>query len=307
MIKSVLIFGASGFVGKYLFEELQANGYTVYGSDISQPRSHIPFEKFFSADILNGKAITDIVQSVKPKFIINLAAISSVSQSWKIPGKTIAVNVEGTINVLEAGRTLAHQPNTLLIGSSEEYAPSDKPLSEDTPLDATNPYGISKVMQEKICDLYRSQYSMKISQVRAFNHTGVGQSDSFVIPSLCKKICEANDGDIVYIGNLNVKRDFSHVEDIVRAYRMIIESEEETVFNVGSEQVYSLSDIFDYIIRTSGKSVRMVVDHALLRQVDTPVIQSDCSKIRSKLGWQPKKNVYNAIDELTKYLLQKPY
>ena len=161
----------------------------------------------------------------------------------------IPVTVPEGTTILEAARKQPRMPKVLLIGSSEEYAPSDEPLSETSPLDANSPYGVSKVMQERFASLYRARYGMKVYCVRPFNHTGVGQRETFVIPSWCKQAAEISRSGkpgVMRVGNLDVKRDFSDVRDIVRAYRMILESEDcETIYNVGSGKAIALRELLE--------------------------------------------------------------
>ena len=300
MNNKVLIFGISGFVGSYLAEEFHSHGYEVYGSDIVRSGTVPEYVTFSECDILDGKQVSGLINSVIPTHIVDLAAISSVGLSWKIPQKTVAVNVEGTLNILEGAKEIL--PRILLIGSSEEYETSDKPISESTPLNANNPYGISKIMQEEFSKIYRKRYGMKIFHVRAFNHTGVGQSDSFVLPSFCKQVAEIERSGrpgIIKVGNLSAKRDFSHVKDIVRAYRMVIESDDcETVYNIGSGMAHGLDDMLDYIMKFSRQDISVEVDPERFRPVDTPVICCDNNLIREKLGWSPQYSVFDALREI---------
>ena len=300
MNNKVLIFGISGFVGPYLAEEFYSHGYEVYGSDIVCSGTVPEYVTFSECDILDGKQVSGLINSVMPTHIVDLAAISSVGLSWKIPKKTVAVNVEGTLNILEGAKEIL--PRILLIGSSEEYETSDKPISESTPLNANNPYGISKIMQEEFSKIYRKRYGMKIFHVRAFNHTGVGQSDSFVLPSFCKQVAEIERSGrpgIIKVGNLSAKRDFSHVKDIVRAYRMVIESDDcETVYNIGSGMAHGLDDMLDYIMKFSREDISVEIDPERFRPVDTPMICCDNSLIREKLGWRPEYSVFDALREI---------
>ena len=248
-MKKVLIFGMGGFVGPYLASELQAHGYEVYGSDLHAKR--IGNVSVIAADLLNAGSVETVIRDIEPDAIINLAAISSVGQSWGMPQTTMQVNVIGALNILEAARKQQTKLKIMFIGSSEEYIVSDKPMSENTPLDANNPYGISKITQERFAALYRGQYGLKVYCVRPFNHTGVGQRDSFVLPSFCKQVAEiekSGRSGVIKVGNLAVRRDFSHVKDIVRAYRMILESKDDTqIYNVGSGKAYGLDELLEYI------------------------------------------------------------
>ena len=306
-MKKVLIFGVSGFVGSYLSNEFLENGYKVIGSDKVRGNMLPDIVEFYNADLLDGISVERLINFLQPDIVINLAAISSVGQSWKMPQATISVNVLGALNIMEAARKTIKKPKIMFIGSSEEYVASDKPINEEKELDATNPYGISKVTQEQFAKMYRKQYGLKIYCVRPFNHTGIGQKDTFVLSSFCKQVAEiekSGQSGIIKVGNLSVKRDFSHVKDIVRAYRMIIESDDyDTIYNVGSGIEYSLDEILKYIIDLSSQKIRVEVDEERCRPSDQLVICCDHKLITEKLGWKPKYTVFDALKEMyEKYL-----
>lgn len=298
----VLIFGAGGFVGSYLCKEFLNNGYKVSGTDKGEG-SALPSEvDFYKTDLMQVNEVEKLIGQIQPDIIVNLAAISSVGASWNMPQTTMAINVIGALNIMEVARKSEQKPRILFVGSSEEYVISENPLDENTRLNANNPYGISKVTQEQFAKLYREQYGLKIYCVRPFNHTGIGQRDSFVLPSFCKQVAEIDksgkDGKI-QVGNLKVKRDFSHVKDVVRAYRMIVESDNcNQIYNVGSGNAYSLEDMLTYIIGLSNQHIEIEVDQNRIRPTDQPVICCDRSLIGKELGWEPQYNVYDALKEM---------
>lgn len=304
-MKDVLIFGAGGFVGSYLSREFMGHGYNIFGSD-KVHSAMLPSEVDFEpADLMDSEAVEKLVNKISPDIIVNLAAISSVGASWNIPQLTMQVNVVGALNIMEAARKSVKKPKILFVGSSEEYVISDFPMNEDRQLNASNPYGISKVTQEQFAKLYKEQYGLKIYCVRPFNHTGVGQRDSFVLPSFCKQVAEieksGNSGKIK-VGNLTVKRDFSHVKDIVRAYRMIVESENcDLIYNVGSGTAYSLEDMLQYIIKMSSQKIKVEIDQSRFRPTDQPVICCDYNLIKTELGWEPQYTVFDALKEMLEY------
>lgn len=301
----VLIFGAGGFVGSYLCKEFLNNGYKVSGTDKGEG-SALPSEvDFYKTDLMQVNEVEKLIGQIQPDIIVNLAAISSVGASWNMPQTTMAINVIGALNIMEAARKSEQKPRILFVGSSEEYVISENPLDENTQLNANNPYGISKVTQEQFAKLYREKYGLKIYCVRPFNHTGIGQRDSFVLPSFCKQVAEIDksgkDGKI-QVGNLKVKRDFSHVKDVVRAYRMIVESDNcNQIYNVGSGNAYSLEDMLTYILGLSNQHIEIEVDQNRIRPTDQPVICCDRSLIGKELGWEPQYNVYDALKEMYEY------
>jgi len=301
--KKVLIFGCGGFVGKYLTDEFTSNGYEVTGSDIRVPEW--ADDQFISCDLLSAEDVKAVITKLMPDIIVNLAAISSVGQSWKNPQLTISVNVIGSLNILQAVKDCHEEgkaPKVMFIGSSEEYAPASAPVSEISPLDSNSPYGISKMTQESFASLYGKEFGIDVYLVRAFNHTGVGQADTFVLPSWCKQAAEIDKSGrpgVMNVGNLKVRRDFSDVRDIVRAYRLIVEKGQPgKAYNVGSGVAHSLEDMLKTITSLSSQKITVNVDPARIRPTDTPVICCDNSLIKAELGWAPEHDIFDTLKEM---------
>lgn len=283
-MKKVLITGAGGFVGKYLIKEFQNSDYEIIACDINKKDVFDSSIKYYDLNILDKELVEDLIHKEEPNYLINLAAISSVGMSWNIPQKTIEVNVVGTLNLLEAVRKYSPECKILLIGSSEEYESKDTPLKENDPINANNPYGISKISQENFARLYKEKYELNIVCTRSFNHTGIGQLEQFVIPSFCKQVAEidkSNNPGKIYVGNLSAYRDFSDVKDIVKVYKKLLEIETtDLIYNVGSGNVYKIENILNYIISLSNQKIDIVIDKEKFRPIDTPYICCDNSKIK---------------------------
>lgn len=307
-MKKVVIFGIGGFVGNYLAQEFLDHDYQVCGSDIVETAELPVGVVYRQVDLLDAESVRQVVEEAAPDVIVNLAAISSVGMSWGMPQKTIEVNVVGALNIMEAARTLPQSPRILFVGSSEEYETTEADIDENIPLNANNPYGISKMTQESFAKLYRERYDMQIYCVRPFNHTGIGQKDTFVLPSFCKQVAEIEKSGrpgSIRVGNLAAIRDFSHVKDIVRAYRMIVESDRcDRIYNVGSGQAYSIREMLEYIVSLCSCPVTIEVDPARVRPVDTPRICCDNRLIQAELGWQPEYTIWDAVKEMYQYYVE---
>lgn len=302
MPKTALIFGANGFVGPYLAAELRACGYEVYGSDLAEGPASACYDGYVRADVTDAASVERAVRELAPGAVVNLAAISSVGQSWRDPQTAVRVNVIGTLNVLDAARAQAAPPKVLLVGSSEEYAPCAGPISEAYPIDANNPYGISKAAAESAAAAYSARYGLEIYQTRSFNHTGPGQTKSFVLPSWCgqaARIQASGRPGALKVGNLDAARDFTDVRDVVRAYRMLLESGHSgEVFNIGSGEARSLHDLACLVASFSDMEIGIEPDPALFRPVDNPVICCDASKAGSLLGWRPERRLEDTLREM---------
>lgn len=268
-----VVIGANGFVGGYLVKELESAGHKVTAVDIPE------------INLLDRASIDSLLEQAKPDYVVNLAAISSVGASWKDPVSTIQVNVVGTLNLLDS--IVSHVPHakTLLIGSAEEYAvpTGEKPLQETDPLEASNPYGISKIAQENFAELYRKKYGMEIVCTRSFNHTGVGQKTTFALPSFVKQVADiekSGQPGVIKVGNLSAWRDFSDVRDVVHVYRMLLENKNEySTYNVGSGIAHKVGDLLNTIIGFASVKIEAIQDPEKMRPVDIPYQYCDNSRI----------------------------
>ncbi|MBS5950343.1 MAG: GDP-mannose 4,6-dehydratase [Clostridium sp.] len=305
-MKKVLIIGINGFVGAHLSDEFKNNGYKVYGADLNISSSDDKSE-IFKLDILDKNNILEVLDISRPDYIINLAAISSVKLSWKMPQKTFDINVNGTINILEAMKELNLKSRLLLIGSSEQYGDIDytKPVSEEEELNALNPYGISKATQEKIAKLYSRVYGIDVMMVRAFNHIGPGQGKGFVVPDFISQIVDIEKGNLepeIKVGNLSAERDFTDVRDIVRAYRLILEKGNNgEVYNVGSGNAISIGAILEKIIDKSKVKVNIEMDKERFRPIDTPKIECNNRKLKNETGWNIKYSIDESLNDIVNY------
>lgn len=303
-MKRALIFGANGFVGPYLTTELSNNGYEV----ICCGHNENPHDNFHAIDITNFNDVYDVLSKEEPDVVFNLAAISSVSYSWRNPQKTVNVNIIGTINILESCAKVCPKTKILLIGSCEEYKTSNNPVSENSPVFPINPYGITRTATEDFARIYRIEYGLNIICIRAFNHTGVGQTTNFVLPSFVKQtadISKSKSSGEILVGNLNVFRDFSDVRDVVTAYRMIADSKEDIdVINVGSGTAYNLKDLLNYIITLSDQSITIKIDESKIRPTDIQYSCCDNTYLREKVNWSPKYNIYDTLKNMYNHYLQ---
>jgi GDP-4-dehydro-6-deoxy-D-mannose reductase len=277
-----LITGIGGFVGPYLKQELESKGYTVYGLELNGQFN----DKIIRCDITDFDSVYDAINKVKPDVVFHLAGFSSVAKSFENPELCFKINVDGTKNLLNAIIRIGIKPKILIVSSSEVYGkPKYNPIDELHPLDPVSPYGKSRVEQEEL----RKNYDLPIIISRSFNHTGPTQPDTFVIPSFKKQISEAKDGDSIYVGNLDVVKDFSDVRDVVRAYRILLEKGQAgEVYNVGSGKAYSLKKLLETLIKKSGKKIEVKIDPKRFRPVDIKEAVCDNRKLLSieKIGFR---------------------
>jgi len=303
------IVGGAGFVGSYLIEHLK----DCYNWDISVTK--LPHEVLvttdaavFDLDILDKKSIISLLNEIKPDYVFHLAAQSSISVSWQNPTLTVDININGTINVLDAIREATLSPRILLIGSGEEYGYitlDEVPIKESCSTHPGNIYAATKACQNMIGHIYAHAYDMDLMMVRAFNHIGPGQSPLFVVSDFCKQVAEIEKelkDPVIRVGNLNVKRDFTDVRDVVKAYGLLMEkgSKDET-YNVGSGHAVEIKNILDLILTFSKKDIVIEVDKDKLRPSDVPVIEADIQKLVAATGWTHDISLERTIVETLDY------
>ena len=296
-----LIIGAAGFVGKHLATHLIDVGWKVAVTKLPSEAMSMDLP-MYELDILDSTAIGKLLGKTKPNFIFHLAAQSSVPISWDKPALTIDVNIKGTVNLLEAVRNLETNPRILLIGSGEEYGyvlPEDVPIKENTPLRPGNVYAATKITQGLLGQIYARAYGLDVVIVRAFNHAGPGQSDIFVLSNFCKQVAmiEAGQVDpIIKVGNLEAKRDFTDVRDVVKAYKLLIEKGKSgIIYNVGTGKAVSIRALLDKILSLSNASIEVELDANRMRPSDTPIIEPDITLITQQTGWKPEISIETTL------------
>lgn len=289
----VFITGVSGFAGAYLAEHLKKIGnYEIFG--ISQSNSSVDDIKIFQGDLLDTDRISEIIAEVKPDYIYHLAALSSPRKSFDEPEKTITNNLNAELNLLQAVRnTSLREARILIVSSADIYGEVEEeylPINENTPLNPTNPYSVSKVAQDLLALSFFKSFGLQIIRVRPFNHTGPRQTDAFVIPAFCKRIMatKKTGENFIKVGNLKARRDFTDVRDMVSAYVLAVEKGEPgEVYNLGSGVSRSMEEIVDELITLAGGGIRKEVDKSLFLPIDNPNLVCDFSKFNKLTGWQP--------------------
>jgi GDP-4-dehydro-6-deoxy-D-mannose reductase len=288
------ITGASGFAGPYLVAHLRESGDDVVASD---RRGTEPL------DILDRAAVHDRLQRERPEVVFHLAAFTQVGESWRRPDHVLRINVEGTLNVLDAARE-AGVARVITIGSAEEYglvSEADLPLTEAAPLRPNTPYGASKVAASYLALQAWLGSGLDTVRVRPFNHTGPGQLPHFLVPALAQRIVEAerDERDEIAVGNLDPVRDVNDVRDIVRAYRLLaIDGAPGEVYNVCSGTGVSVAQIAEHLLAHSQRPLRLVQDPELVRPVETPRLVGDASKLRAATGWKPEYTLAETLRDV---------
>lgn len=311
-----LITGISGFVGSHLTEYLMANtdweiAGTVFGPYDSIADLYGQLE-LYPAELSRLDVMTFVLEQAQPDVIFHLAAQPLVSASFRDPWGTLETNIRLQLNVLEGVAQVKPDCRVLVIGSAEEYgliSPEDLPIDEDTPLRPLSSYGISKVAQDLLGLQYHLTHKLHIVRARPFNHIGPRQRVGFVAPDFASQIAAVEAGlhpPIIEVGNLDARRDFSDVRDVVRAYVMLItHGEPGQVYNVGSGESHSIEEVLDSLLAMSQVSIKVTQDPERLRPAEIPDIICDATRIQQNIGWQTTIPFKESLRDVLEYWRQE--
>lgn len=246
------------------------------------------------ADVTDPDAVQAELAAAAPDAVYHLAALAHIGQSYANPRQVFEVNATGTLNVLEAARRLDPMPRVLVVSTAEVYGqvtPDQLPLTETSPLRPVSPYAASKVAAEFLGLQTHLATGLPVVISRSFNHVGPGQAPIFVVPQLAQRIVEAkrDGGRSLAVGNLSPRRDFTDVRDVVRAYRALMsDGVPGEVYNVATGTDISIEQLATRMVELSGIDLELVVDPALVRPVEVPVLRGDPTKLQAATGWKPE-------------------
>jgi GDP-4-dehydro-6-deoxy-D-mannose reductase len=312
----ILITGFSGFVSQYFLEylsEVEPNS-TVLG--ISRHKPVFNFEnfnglkiEFKNLDLLNKLEVEETIKNFKPEYILHLASVSSVAQSWQTPYDSFVNNTNIFLNIVEQVRLLELPCRILSVGSSEEYgevAEHQLPLTENSAIVALSPYAVARISQEMLSKIYADGYNMDIVMTRSFNHIGARQKDKFVISSFAKQLVQLSKNNNIpkkiTTGNLNIIRDFLDVKDVVKAYYLLLKKGTRgEVYNICSGKGTLLKDIIFNMSGVLNLDVEIELNPALVRPNENKMIIGSYDKIKAHLGWQPTITIEQSLKDIISY------
>ncbi len=282
-MSSILVTGASGFIGRALTKRLRGDDYQVVAmgssdGDISSPSTW------------QNRKIKDV------SHVFHLAGKTYVPDSWDNPYGFYKTNMLGTESALEFCRK-KDVPITYI--SAYIYGvPKRLPISEDAPVQANNPYAHSKYLSEELCRFYASNFGQAVSVIRPFNVFGVGQNTRFLIPMI---IQQALYHDEIVVNDLSPRRDYVHVSDLVDALAATLSLKNSfNLFNIGSGVSFSVGEIID-IIQKCADTNKPVKSKGDVRPNEIPDVKADTSHARDILDWKCHINFESGIAEMIRW------
>jgi GDPmannose 4,6-dehydratase len=340
--KIALIFGVTGQDGSYLSSFLIKKGYLVHGvkrrsSSLNTSRiDHIyqdPFEKnrnFFLhyGDVTDAISVSSLIKKIKPSEIYNLAAQSHVSVSFEVPEYTANADAIGALRILEAIKFHGFQKITKFYqaGTSEMYGKvREVPQSEKTPFYPRSPYGVAKVYAHWITINYREAYNIFSCNGILFNHESPVRGETFVTRKVVIGLCKIKlkKQKILYLGNINAKRDWGHARDYVEAMWKMLQQKTPSDYVISTGKQYTVKEFVNLVLRElnikftwKGKGINekcfdendnciVACDKEYFRPLEVDTLLGDSRKARRELNWKPKTSIKKLVCEMVDYDLKK--
>ena len=328
-MKVALITGITGQDGSYLAELLLEKGYEVHGivrrsSLINTARIDHIFDqiKLHYGDLTDSTNLVRVIQQVQPDEIYNLGAQSHVKVSFEMPEYTGMVDGLGTLRILEAVRLLGMEKKTRIYqaSTSEMFGKVQEiPQSETTPFYPRSPYGVAKVYGYWIVKNYRESYGLHASSGILFNHESPRRGETFVTRKITRGLSRISTGkqDILYLGNLNAKRDWGHAKDFVGAMWLMLQQSEADDYVIATGEQYSVREFVEasapYFgmnivwegegldevgIDKNTKKIVIKVSPKYFRPSEVETLLGDATKAKEKLGWKPKISFKQLVEDM---------
>lgn len=296
---------------------LMDQGHTVAGIRYTKDRTPLPEGlppevEIHEADILDPPGLARIISGFEPEAIFHLAAFSNPQSSWENARRTLETNIIGSHNLLQAATDTGVLPRVLLVGSGQQYGnvpENEQPIAEDRAQRPLTPYAVSKSAQEMLGLRFFLAEKLPVFLVRSFNHTGPGQEPSYVCSSFAQQVAQIEAGrrePPIRVGNLEARRDFTDVRDVVRAYARILEAGKPgDPYNLCRGEAFSIQEILDRLVSLAGGRIPVEVDSSRYHAADASLVLGDNSKLRRELGWEPEIELEETLRRLLDYWRKK--
>ena len=283
--RRLLVTGRSGFVGGALSRRLAR---TTHGQrwELADTAADL--------DLRNASATMRLIETAPPDAVIHLAAQSAVPESFRDPETTLQINLVGTLHLLQALDSAGFKGRLLYVGTGDVYGlvpASELPVTEARVPHPRNPYAVSKLAAEALCWQWHASKGMDVVLARPFNHIGAGQSDRFAVSDFARQVAAIKRGrrpPVVRVGDLEVTRDFTDVDDVVEAYLALLDrGEAGETYNICSGVEHSLRSLLEQLIELSNVEARIESEPTRMRRAEQTRMRGDATKLRRATGWIP--------------------
>ncbi|MEG3911207.1 NAD(P)-dependent oxidoreductase [Microcoleus sp. w1-18aA5] len=301
-MKKILVTGGAGFIGSATITELQKHGHDIYVIDDlsfgNRDFLTISDTYFHKLDILNEDGLTEVIHKMDPDWIIHLAAIHFIPYCNQHPFKSSNINIQGTLNVLSAAKSLKNLEKMFFASTAAVYPICDHAIPETQQTNPLDIYGLSKLAGEHLMNEFHLQTSIPTIICRFFNAFGPNETNLHLIPEIQRQV---NSGlRTIELGNLEPKRDFIHTYDMARAIFMLLDRFDAgiDVFNLGRGQEYSVIDVVKEFENQLGEEITIKVDQSRVRKVERMHLLADISKLKAFMNWEPEISLSEGIKTL---------
>ncbi|NLG06443.1 MAG: NAD-dependent epimerase/dehydratase family protein [Candidatus Pacebacteria bacterium] len=303
--QTILITGGTGFAGSHLVEALLELGYsnihvTAFRDQAGFLNDLLGNEHIHALDLTDHEQTKALLNKLQPQQIYHLASLANVGNSFKQQQFILETHLKLQLNILDAVKECCPKARLLSVGSALEYQDSDQKLDENAPLGPTNPYALSKMIQDFLSYSYSQSEKLDIVRVRPFNHIGERQALGFAVSDFAHEIVQIERGqsEVMKVGNLSTIRDLTDVKDVVRAYILLMnQGVSAEVYNVGSGIGYSMQEVLDKLIALAKVDIKLETDPALLRPSDRPILICDNKKIKN-LAWDTQYSLDATLERV---------
>ena len=304
---STLITGAAGFAGRHLLAHLKTRqpAGRIFAWSRRPPVEPDPAVEWRQVDITDRAAVSRTIVDTRPDRIVHLAGAPHVGQSWQDAATPLKTNVMGTHHLLEALRLFHPNCRVLVVTSAMVYRVSDASLDEEAALGPSSPYGFSKLAQDQLALAAAREDHLDVVVARPFNHAGPGQDPGFFLSSFAKQIALIEAGRLpaqLRVGNLDAERDVTDVRDVVEGYVRLLESGVTgRAYNISSDEAHRIGDLLDRLIRLARVPITRQIDPERLRPSDAPRLVGNSRRIRTELGWKPRRTTDAVLTDTLEY------
>lgn len=288
-----LVTGAAGFVGRRLCAALSARGWEVSGADVPGAAPAPGCARWAACDMASPQAVSRLFAQMPPvTHVFHLAAVTFVPEAEKRAETARKVNVAGTRFLAETLARTNPRARLMYVSSADVYGPPRfLPVDETHPIQPRNVYAETKAQAEAVCRELHEAGNLDVVVLRPFNHSGPGQSDNFVLSSFAHQIALSEAGlqpPVIRVGNLEAARDFSHVDDIVRAYEAAARrAASGETYNLCSGVSVKIGNVLERLLALANAKVRVEIDSERVRPLQAPEVRGSHQKFTKATGWQP--------------------